>query len=202
MTMFRFLLLFLTSITLRAEIIITFNETNNDVVASFSGTLDTNDPNIYDYSALGSGPKFNPSLGYFISLPSGWRTPNGTYLIDGPTSAPFYDGPRLGINGRGFGSGGSNTPTEVIGDAFGIFQGSLVLPNDWTSGSEISGQMTWEDTTLNELGVDSSEDHEWTLRGTADKIIMAVVPETSAFGLITSVFLMLFVSCNRFVKIQ
>ena len=89
----------------------------------------------------------------------------------------------------------------VIGDAFGIFQRSLVLPNDWTSGSEISGQMTWEDTTLDELDVDSSEDHEWTLRGTYDKIIMTFIPETSSFGLITGVFLMLFVSCNRFVKI-
>ena len=202
MTAFRFLLLFLISIPLRAEIIIAFNETNNDVVASFSGTLDTNDPNIFDYSALGSGPKFNPSLGYFNSLPSGWRTPGGTYLIDGPTSGPFYDGPRLGSSGVGFGSGGSTIPNVVIGDAFGIFQTSLVLPNDWTSGSEISGQMTWEDTTLDELGVDSSEDHEWTLRGTADKIIMTFVPETSAFGLITGVFLMLFVSCNRFVKTQ
>ena len=183
MTAFRFLLLLLISISLRAEIIIAFNETNNDVVASFSGTLDTNDPNIFDYSALGSGPNFNPSLGYFNSLPSGWRTPGGTYLIDGPTSGPFYDGPRLGSSGVGFGSGDNTIPTVVIGDAFGIFQTSLVLPNDWTSGNEISGQMTWEDTTLDELGVDSSEDHEWTLRGTADKIIMGIFGTCFAIAL-------------------
>ena len=168
---------------LNAAITITFDEIGNDVISSYSGTLNTNDPNIYDYSALGSGPNFNPSLGYFNSLPSGWRTPSGTYLIDQPSSGPFYDGPRLGSSGRGFGSGGNANPTDVSGDAFGIFQGSLVLPNDWTTGSEISGQMTWANTSLASLGIDTSQVHTWVLRGTEDTITM-VVPEPSSYALL------------------
>ena len=37
--------------------------------------------------------------------------------------------------------------------------------------------MTWENTTLDNLGYDSSQDHVWTLRGTDDTITMILVPE-------------------------
>tara|TARA_B100001248_G_scaffold253665_1_gene231165 strand:- start:294 stop:887 length:594 start_codon:yes stop_codon:yes gene_type:complete len=169
---------------LNAAITITFDQTGNDVVSYYSGTLDTNDPNIFDYSRLGSAYNFNPSLGYFTNQPGGWRTPAGSYVVDNSSSnSPFYDGPRLG-SGRGFGSGGQINPTETSGDAFGIFQNSLVLPDDWTSGSTISGQMTWANTSLESLGVDTSQVHTWTLRGTGDTITMSVVPESSNYALL------------------
>ena len=104
-------------------------------------------------------------------------------MVDNSSSnSPFYDGPRFG-NGRGFGTGTQLDPTQISGDAFGIFQNSLVLPDDWTSGSEISGQMTWANTSLASLGVDSSQVHILTLRGTGDTITM-VVPEPSSYALL------------------
>ena len=181
----RGLLFFLLCTGLNAGITITFDEIGNDVVSYYTGTLDTNDPNIYDYSLLGAANNFNPSLGYYTSRPGGWRTPTGSYVVDNPSSnSPFYDGPRLG-SGKGFGLGGSVSPTAVSGDAFGIFQNSLVLPEDWTSGSSISGQMTWANTSLESLGVDTSQVHTWTLRGTGDTItMMSVVPESSSYPLL------------------
>ena len=169
---------------LNAAVNITFEQIENDVISSYSGTLDTNHPDISDVSTLSSAvAKFDPSLGYYTNPPGGWRTYAGSYVVDNSSSnSPFYDGPRLG-NGRGFGTGTQLDPTQISGDAFGIFQNSLVLPDDWTSGSEISGQMTWANTSLASLGVDSSQVHTWTLRGTGDTITM-VVPEPSSYALL------------------
>lgn len=175
----------LTAISLSGEVTITFQESGNDVVSTYSGTLDTDDPNINDISELSRfASKFNPSLGYYANPPGGWRTAAGSYVIDASSSnSPFYDGPREG-DGRGFGLGTETAPTSISGDPFGLYQNSLVLPEGWTSGSQISGQMTWENTTLDDLGYDSSQDHVWTLRGTNDTITMIVVPELATYGLI------------------
>ena len=169
---------------LNAAITITFDEIGNDVISSYSGTLNTNHPDISDVSTLSRfAPKFNPSLGYYTNPPGGWRTFAGSYVVvNSSSSSPFLDGPRLG-SGSGFGTGEESEPTQISGDAFGIFQNSLVLPDDWTSGSEISGQMTWANTSLASLGVDSSQVHTWTLRGTGDTITM-VVPEPSSYALL------------------
>ena len=169
---------------LNAAVTITFEQIENDVISSYSGTLDTNHPDISDVSTLSSAAaKFDPSLGYYTNPPGGWRTYAGSYVVDNSSSnSPFYDGPRFG-NGRGFGTGTQLDPTQISGDAFGIFQNSLVLPDDWTSGSDISGQMTWANTSLASLGVDSSQVHTWTLRGTDDTITM-VVPEPSSCALL------------------
>ena len=172
--------------SLQAAISITFQEIAGDVVSTFSGTLDTDDPNIYDDSQISSGGLFAPESGAYVSFASSWRTPNGSYVIDAPTGnfSPFYDGPREGI-GNGFGTGTQATPTSVTGDAFGIYQNSLILPADWTSGSSVSGSMTWENTTLSALGYDSSQNHVWILRGTSDTITMSFVPEPSSYALLT-----------------
>ena len=193
----RGLLFFLLCSGLNAAITITFDQIGNDVVSYYSGTLNTNDPKIFDNSALVSAYNFNPSLGYYTNQPSGWRTISGSYVVDNPSSSsPFNDGPRLGT-GRGFGSGGQINPTETSGDAFGIFQNSLVLPNDWTSGSIISGQMTWADTSLESLGVDTSQVHTWTLRGTGDTITMSVVPESSNYALLLGSLVLVLLACIR-----
>ena len=59
-----------------------------------------------------------------------------------------------------------------------------MLPDDWTSGSNISGQMTWANTSLESLGIDTSQVHTWTLRVTGDTITMSVVPESSNYALL------------------
>ena len=184
MMFLRSLIFVLLCTGLNAAVTITFEQIENDVISSYSGTLDTNHPDISDVSTLSSAvAKFDPSLGYYTNPPGGWRTFAGSYVVDNSSSkSPFYDGPRLG-NGRGFGTGTQLDPTQISGDAFGIFQNSLTLPDDWTSGSEISGQMTWANTSLASLGVDSSQVHTWTLRGTDDTITM-VVPEPSSYALL------------------
>ena len=180
----RLIIFFLLCTGLNAAITITFDQIGNDVVSYYSGTLNTNDPKIFDNSALVSAYNFNPSSGYYTNQPSGWRTFSGPYVVDNPSSkSPFYDGPRLD-SGSGFGFGGQADPTETSGDAFGIYQKALVLPDDWTSGSNISGQMTWANTSLESLGVDTSQVHTWTLRGTGDTITMSVVPESSSYSLL------------------
>ena len=65
----------------------TFEEIGNDVVSHYSGTLDTDDPHIFDYTLLSSAAiKFNPALGYYANPPSGWRTPAGSYVLDSSSS--------------------------------------------------------------------------------------------------------------------
>ena len=59
-----------------------------------------------------------------------------------------------------------------------------MLPDDWTSGSNVSGQMIWANTSLESLGIDTSQVHTWTLRGTGDTITMSVVPESSSYALL------------------
>ena len=179
----------LISFSLSGEVVITFEESGNDVVSTYSGTLDTDDPNINDISELSRfASKFNPSLGYYANPPGGWRTAAGSYVVDASnSSSPFYDGPREGSSGRGFGLGSETAPTSISGDPFGLFQNSLVLPEGWTSGSQISGQMIWENATLENLGYDSSQDHTWILRGTDDKITITVIPEPSTYSLILGV---------------
>ena len=182
------------TISLSGEVVITFEESSNNVVSIYSGTLDTDDPNINDISELSRfASKFNPSLGYYANPPGGWRTAAGSYVIDAPNSnSPFYDGPREGSSGRGFGLGTEIAPTSISGDPFGLYQNSPVLPDGWTSGSQISGQMTWENTTLENLGYDSSQNHVWTLRGTNDTITMIVVPEQASYGLLLGLITLLF----------
>ena len=189
----------LFTMNLCGEVVITFEESGNDVVSTYSGTLDTDDPNINDISELSRfASKFNPSLGYYANPPGGWRTAAGSYVVDASNSnSPFYDGPREGSSGRGFGLGTETAPTSVSGDPFGLYQNSLVLPEGWTSGSQVSGQMTWENTTLGNLGYDSSQDHVWTLRGTNDTITMIVVPEPATYGLILGLLSLLFAGYRK-----
>ena len=47
--------------------------------------------------------------------------------------------------------------------------------------------MTWANTSLESLGVDTSQVHIWTLRGTGDTITMSVVPESSNYALLSEV---------------
>ena len=190
----------LITVSLSGEVVITFEESGNDVVSTYSGTLDTDDPNINDISELSRfASKFNPSLGYYANPPGGWRTAAGSYVVDASNSnSPFYDGPREGSSGRGFGLGTETAPTSISGDPFGLYQNSLVLPEGWTSGSQISGQMTWENTTLNNLGYDSSQDHIWILRGTNDTITMTVVPEPATYGLLLGFISLLFVGYRKY----
>ena len=189
----------LISFSLSGEVVITFEESGNDVVSAYSGTLDTDDPNINDISELSRfASKFNPSLGYYANPPGGWRTAAGSYVVDAShSSSPFYDGPREGSSGRGFGLGSETAPTSISGDSFGLFQNSLVLPEGWTSGSQISGQMIWENATLDNLGYDSSQDHIWILRGTDDTITMTVIPEPSTYTLIVGVLAVGFVALRN-----
>ena len=62
-----------------------------------------------------------------------------------------------------------------------------MLPVDWISGSNISGQMTWTNTSLDSLGIDTSQVHTWTLRGTGDTITMSAVPESSSTALLLGI---------------
>ena len=122
----------------------------------------------------------------------------GLMLSTHPNSNnPFYDGPREGISGRGFGLGTETEPTSISGDPFGLYQNSLVLPEGWTSGDQISGQMTWENTTLENLGYDNSQEHIWTLRGTNDTITMIVVSEQSTYGLKLGMLSLLFAGYRK-----
>ena len=69
--------------SLSGKVLITFKESGNDVVSTYSGTLYTDDPNINDISELSRfASKFNPSLGYYSNPPGGWRTAAGSYVVD------------------------------------------------------------------------------------------------------------------------
>ena len=116
--------------SLSGEVVITFEESGNDVVSTYSGTLDTDDPNINDISELSRfASKIQSQLRLLCQSPWWLGTAAGSYVVDASNSnSPFYDGPREGSSGRGFGLGTKTAPTFISGDPFGVLSKFLVLP--------------------------------------------------------------------------
>ena len=150
----------LSGLPARAEITITAEEKDGNVVFSFSGELDTTD--------LVDGPS---------TFGMGRLKPGNPVLLLIGSGVPESFAPRAGLGGpSSLGSGGDSTTNIATGDIFGISPafGTVILPDGYVSNTPISGSMTFIMATFETLGMDSPvQPQVWTLLNTpADRIVL------------------------------
>jgi hypothetical protein len=130
-----------TSTAQPSGLIVTISEVGSDVIMSGSGSL--------NLTGLIEG-----------SVQAGWGINGtlGTWAI-GPSSSFFgrkYQGNAFNTYPASFGSG-YTAPTSFTGDAFGIQNGSLgkdiIVPIGYTSGSPLSGTVTFANKTISGMGL-------------------------------------------------
>ncbi len=137
----------------------TISEVGSDVVASYSGSINT--------AALSLGGQSNliGGLGPFVGVIS-W---GGTALSPLP-----YDA-WSGLTAVPFGSGTGILQALTSGDAFGILGQNLALPSGYVSGATISASTTYTGNSFISLGLTpGTYTWSWGVGPTADSIVMTI----------------------------
>lgn len=150
-----------------SAIVIVALETGGDVVFSYSGTIDTTGASIAGTQTGSAYSGIIPNLG-----------------IVGNSGTP-YDG--YAITGGGiFGVGGNTVATISTGDSFQIRSNDfrLRLPDNYVSGTTISGDITFTGTDFTTLGVDSSSNITWNLPNDSISLQFTAIPEPSSTALL------------------
>lgn len=140
-------LLVSSPLPLRAELVITFSQNGPNVVASGSGSVD-----VTDLSSLGVTGALQGSVDPSGFLEIGGLEPNGvvSYVLYGPISEPSS----FGAPNNAVASSGSG---DDLGFATSQFffpeEPKLLLPLGYTSGAQLNGSSTWDNTTIAGLGL-------------------------------------------------
>lgn len=160
----------------QADYIVTVVQQGNNVIATGSGTLDLAGLELNPSCSLGcfSNAGLNPMVGAIVTGPVN-QVPTRFYLgFTGPAS---------------FGSGDSTLPSSGSGDSVGI-DGTfdiLSVPLNYVSGSALSDNWSYDDTTFASLGVTPGT-YVWTWGSgaTADSFTLNIVlvPEPSSLALL------------------
>ncbi len=176
----------MTAMTVRADLLtFTLNEVGSDVVASVSGSVNTEGLTLHG-SGFWNGV-IQPNLGILI--------------VDQPTSHTVGYWKGLTVSDTSFGTSG----TSVASDSFtgnylagiDLAQDYVILPWGYVSGTVISSTATWNDTTLSALGVTEGT-YTATYNGGADSIVVNIVPEPATFSLVVMVAAVGFLIRRRF----
>ena len=146
-------------------ITINMQESDGDVVFSYSGSLDI--AGLTSGASGTGGNSIHPQVSGMVF---------GGYL-------EIYFGVLLGPTEFGPGSL-TNANVGNAGDAFASIGGfnELGLPFGYVSGTEIGGTMTFQSTDFSTLGIDTNTGpYVWTLtNAAADTITLQVVPEPTS----------------------
>jgi hypothetical protein len=155
--------------TARGGVIITFSQSGSSVNATGAGSI--NVAALTFEGSLANPAAVNP-IGAKASVGA------GTFDIYGPLSGP-----------SSFGPGGLTLATSATGDIFGVSLAfaaiGLGVPHDYVSGTTLSGNATWDNTTISALGMTPGT-YTWTWGSgpTADSLEVvipaAAVPEPSS----------------------
>jgi hypothetical protein len=158
-----------------AAIVMTANEIGNDVVFSYSGTLDLAGMSVND-----NNTSINTSRVWAQSNLVQWRT--AANRISFRYLNAFSSRPQT------LGSGPlTNADTSSATGLFGVSGSNLYLDDtltasDWLNTTQ-SGSMTFQNNTLAGLGI-AEGTYTWVLSGTAaDTITLNAVPEPSSLAL-------------------
>ncbi len=109
--------------------------------------------------------------------------PDGATITVGvtPSDATFYSGLTAPDN---FGSGGNTSATSSTGDVVAVTGTILLVPRGYVSGTALSDTATWDDATLDSLGVTPGT-YTWTW-GTDNEntftLNAVAVPEPYEYG--------------------
>ena len=143
----------------RGEVVITFSQSGANVLAQGTGTLD-----IASLTLAGHGDSGGFVTPNQASVGVGSFNTNDLYTgFTGPTS---------------FGPAGFTNASSGTGDIEGI-EGSgdmfLITPEAYTSGTALSGNATWDNTTISDLGLTpGTYTWNWGSGATADSLEVVI----------------------------
>lgn len=93
------------------------------------------------------------------------------------------------------GSTGMTLADSGSGDAFGVAGNQLVLPDNYTTGTMLSGSGTYENTSIATLGI-TEQTWNWGSGPNADSATLAIVPEPAVYAALFGL-LALSLACYR-----
>lgn len=157
---------------LHAGLIITATENGNDVEFTWSGSLDTTGVSFAGFGITSLPGEIRPSTGWFLGYSPAGSTIDLTFPILTPTPQPF-------------GTSTSAFASSFSGDPFGLDElGRIGLPAGYSSGSALSGSISFTNTNFDDLGITAgSAPIIWALPST-DTITLSAVPEPSTYAAI------------------
>jgi hypothetical protein len=152
----------------RAGFVITISQVGPDVDVSGSGSVNTT----------------GLSLNSLFKVPE--LIPTGGVAVVGSTGV--HAELLFGLTGPSFGSGSLSSPDSGTGMVFGVDagEGNLVVPNNYVSGSSLSGTSTYLGQTFTTLGLTPGT-YTYTLPNdtvTVDVVAPAGVPEPASLTLL------------------
>jgi hypothetical protein len=162
------------------------------LVASLAGTADAGF--VIDVSqagsnvvAAGSGSIDLTGLSFLFSgVDSSGVNPGSGLVVVGPsvvTSVDVYSGATGPIS---FGGGGFTHASSGNGDLVGIegIFGDIVVPEGYVSLTPLSGNATWDNTTIAGLGLTPGiYTYTWGAGGPAQSLTVNIVPEPSSLAM-------------------
>lgn len=178
-----------------ADIVITFSEAGNNVLASYEGTLDLSDLEFTSGNSAVDRHRIR-------RVPNG--TDAGTFINTFETQAGrvSFSAPFSSIPTTAWMTGSDIDADSFGGNHFLLSSGGtaapLMLQSADLSGSMWSGSgfMEFENTTLAAMGIDLSSNPTWVVNNaSADRISMTAVPEPT--GLFAIVFIGFIVTARR-----
>ena len=149
---------------------VTIQEVGSNVVWSGSGSLDISNLSLEDTQLLGSG--FNGDNAIWAVGPNS------------QSSVQLYGGVAFDTYPNSFGLGGTPS-TNGTGDLFGVITGpsgrSLVVPENYVSGTQINGSTTYENATISGLNlVAGAYTYSWgSGAGEIITLIISVTPSVT-----------------------
>ncbi len=153
-----------------AAFVFRLEQVGASVVVYGSGTLDTS--GLITYGSGGESAEIDPTVGLFSAGTSGICT--GYTTISGPTQLGPGTEPIPATSGSG----------DIVGVGAGV---SLVVPEGYVSGSQLSDTDTYFDETIAQLGLAPGiYNYTWGSGATADSLTIniGVVPEPASVAVV------------------
>jgi outer membrane biosynthesis protein TonB len=144
---------------------VTIQEVGSNVVWSGSGTLNLNDLTLQNTQSISAGYASNQAI---------WAAGPTT-----STNCELWSGPSFTTYPTSFGSGGGSIPTSSTGSIFGILPGgfgrTIIVPENYVSGTLLNGSTTYNNTTISAMGLTpGTYVWSWGTGPNADSITMTI----------------------------
>lgn len=131
----------LATVPAKASVLIAFQQSGGDVVATLSGSMDLSGETIdYTDPTFSFGPLISPSVGFFRNSLGTSQSMVGYYDVVSNASDPY-------------GSTSNIFATSSSGDFFDKAGPNIFLSSDYIFGSALNGSMTFVGATLSSLGL-------------------------------------------------
>ena len=153
-------------------------------VTQQGGNVDFAGSGSFDLTGLDKSPGSGPGTAAVVVIPqtatlSGGLGPFDSTLYGGSFIGPSNFGP--GISGFSFPSSGTGSPFQFNGPSGGV--ADLIVPFGYVSGTVLSDTSVYSGQTAASLGMTPGT-YTWTWDGGADSLVLNVLPEPEAVGVL------------------